>query len=64
MHKLIVFFSSNVQIAQLQHDKESFTDDEDLIETYDNQRMVSASIHCYRIIFYIYWHSHNLNNKS
>lgn len=54
MHKLIVFFSSNVQIAQLQHDKESFTDDEDLIETYDNQRMVSASIHCYRIIFYIY----------
>lgn len=27
------------KIAQLQHDKESFTDDEDLIETYDNQRM-------------------------
>ncbi|KAF4079699.1 hypothetical protein AMELA_G00181370 [Ameiurus melas] len=27
------------KISQLQHDKESFTDDEDLIETYDNQRL-------------------------
>lgn len=49
MLKVITSFSSNVQIAQLQDDKEPFTDDEDLIETYDNQRLVSASFQCYRI---------------
>lgn len=49
MLTLISLFSSNVQISQLQDDKELFTDDEDMIETYDSQHLVSASIYCYRI---------------
>lgn len=49
MLKLISSIPSNVQIAQLQHDKEPFTDDEDMIETYDNQHLVRAAIYSYRI---------------
>lgn len=49
MLKLIASFSYNVQISQLQEDKEPYIEDEDMIETYDNQHRVSTSIHCYRI---------------
>lgn len=54
MVKLIASFSYNVQISQLQDDKEPYTDDEDLIETYDNQRLVIISIYFYRIKQIIY----------
>lgn len=74
MLTLIASFSSNVQIAQLQDDKEPFTDDEDMIETYDNQRLVRAAIYCYRmklisyqnhtIMSNAYWNFYNMIYKK